>query len=102
VKSRKHRGFSAKLLGSAGFDRIDLGRLDLDPLDLDPTAANLRELNNVADGSGALDPDLTAQDARVRLAGGERRRTAVSGGGRRRTAAARPKLGFQGTILARG
>jgi hypothetical protein len=41
VKSIKHRGFSAKLLGSAGFDRIDLGRLDLDP-----TTANLRELNS--------------------------------------------------------
>jgi hypothetical protein len=38
VKSTKHRGFSAKALGSAGLDRVDLGRLDLDPLDLDPTA----------------------------------------------------------------
>jgi hypothetical protein len=46
VKFRKHRGFSAKLVVSAGFDRIDLGRLDLDPLDLDPTAANLCGLNS--------------------------------------------------------
>jgi hypothetical protein len=46
VKSRKHRGFSAKSLGSDEFDRIDLGRLDLDPLDLDPTAANARESNS--------------------------------------------------------
>jgi hypothetical protein len=41
VKSRKHRGFSAKSLGSAEFDRIDLGRLDLDP-----TAANACESNS--------------------------------------------------------
>jgi hypothetical protein len=38
VKSRKHRGFSAKSLGSAGFDRVDPSRLELDPLDLDSTA----------------------------------------------------------------
>jgi hypothetical protein len=43
VNSRKHRGFSAKLPGSAGFD---LSRLDLDSLDLDPTAAIVRGLSS--------------------------------------------------------
>jgi hypothetical protein len=49
VKSKKHRGFSAKLPGSAGFDRVDLSRLDLDLVDLDLTVAGVFRLS---DGGG--------------------------------------------------
>jgi hypothetical protein len=39
VKSRKLRGFLAKVRDLAGLTGIDPGQLYLDPLDLDPTAA---------------------------------------------------------------
>jgi hypothetical protein len=48
VNIRKHRGFSAKSPGPAGFDQVDQGWLDLDPLDLDLTVADTCGLSDAA------------------------------------------------------
>jgi hypothetical protein len=48
VKTRKLRGFLAKLREQAGLTGIDPGRLDLDPLDLDPAAVDACGLRGAA------------------------------------------------------
>jgi hypothetical protein len=88
VKSRKHRGFSAKSLGPAGFDRLDPGRLDIDLLDLDPTAAGggrVKQRRRFDHGRWIWIQRLWARAcARPAASGGGRRRVAVAGGGEAR------------------
>jgi hypothetical protein len=78
VNSRKHRRFSAKSLGPAGFDRLDPGRLDLDPLDL----RRLRTcVSQTAEAEGSRSSgEGTHVSARAAAGDGERRRSATSGG----------------------
>jgi hypothetical protein len=81
VKFEKYRRFSAKTRGPAGLT-------DIDPVD------SIRSVGSRSNGwrwrlaytaaairSGSPDPDLTAENARVR----KRRRASADGGGRRRT-----------------